>query len=127
MYSPLVNNNLPENAPPYTAHQPRMTTNARINTDAPSIAEIIAAIQSLQRNKASELMVYQRSFIKPTPIKLFVCFRKLFLTSGPMALSSKSVRTCAIVITGMVSVLPAVSKIKAKIILERMRDPSSWL
>ena len=52
-FSSVLNRYLAENARPYTGHQTRMRTNTRINTDALSIVLIIAAIKSLQSNKAA--------------------------------------------------------------------------
>ena len=52
-FSSELNHHLPENTPPYTGHQPRMRTNTRINTYAPSIADIIAVIKSLPSKKAA--------------------------------------------------------------------------
>ena len=66
-FSSVLNHHLPENAQPYTGHQPRMRTNNRINTDAPSIPEIIAVIKSRPSNKAVGIDGIPAEFYKANP------------------------------------------------------------
>ena len=134
-FSSVLNYHLPDNAPPYTGHQPRMRSNNRISTDAPSMADIIAAIKSLPRNKAAGIDGIPAEFYKANPNKAASLLQPLIHE----AWANKTLPnewTVGIIIKipkkgnlrdcdnwRGICVLPAVSKIISKLILERIRDP----